>query len=560
MGKKVENRRREKTGKVVIITCIIFVLLLIPLYVIGHYAHPSVDDYYYGTDTVKVWKSTHSFWETCKMSAKQTKQVYKDWQGNFSGIFLMGLQPGIFGEKNYIWTTIIILTTFVMANLYFYWQLMIKFLKKDRKQIFLISMVITMTALQYAYMPVDSFYWYNGGIYYTFFYSLSLILFGNILWKWRRKGIKTSCITFITAILAFLIGGSNYSTALVSVIILFIINGFDIISYKKSKTDKNFLEQVNFYPLCLRLSNTKELMFDSLYAKYTRIRIIENSIILVFLTAGFLISVLAPGNEIRQASVGGSNSVIKAIMLSFCYAGYNVASATTLPVFCVWLMLFPLLWNLLPEQEQWEKDCQCKKRIIMWGEIVLLFCVFAAQGAPVFYAQGIRIPYRLMNIIYFSYFTFALLVWIILLKAIKESEMVKKAMKKYRMLDEKIRKYHTKIYYVAVSMLLLLAVIGNIKIQENETEMGKVEIEGLPMTAEAVYSLATGEAKNYSNEVDKRVALYENENLKTIKVNAFEYRPYLLYHSDITTDRKHWRNQHVSKFYNKQYVVLKKEK
>lgn len=192
----------------------------------------------------------------------------------------------------------------------------------------------------------------------------------------------------------------------------------------------------------------------------------------------------------------------------------------------------------------------------MWGKIILLFCIFAAQGTPVFYAQGIRIPYRLMNIIYFSYFTFGLLIWIVMLKEIKQSKAIKIFVDKYKMSDSIRQKYYKKIYYGMLSFMLFVSIIGNIKIQENETEKGKIEIKGLPITAEAIYSLITGEAKRYSDEANKRVELYENEKAKKIKVKPFENYPYLLYHSDITTDKKHWRNQHISKYYNKKYIVL----
>ena len=280
--------------------------------------------------------------------------------------------------------------------------------------------------------------------------------------------------------------------------------------------------------------------------------------IFLSLASGFMISVLAPGNAIRQAAVGGSSSVIKALILSFCYAGYNIASATTLPVLCIWFLLLPLLWKVIPEPERLELGQKKRIRMIC-GKLLFLFGLFAVQGIPVFYAQGIRIPYRMMNIIYFSYFTFALLVWIFLLKEIKQSGMIKQLINKYKRMEEAKRTYHKRLYYGVCSLLLCVAIIGNIKIQESEEEKGKVRIEGLPITAQAVYSFITGEAKSYSEEVNQRVQLYENEKIKKLRVKAFENHPYLLYHSDITKDKKNWRNQHVSKYYNKKYVVLMSE-
>ena len=536
--KEQKNRGNEQGKKVVMIGAAVFIILLIPLYLIGIYAHPCVDDYFYGTDTAKVWKLTHSFMETCKMSLENTKQVYRNWQGNFSGIFLMGLQPGIFGEKQYVWTTIIILTTFIGTNLFFYYQLMMKILKKNKIIISILSMMITMAALQFTYMPSDSFYWYNGSIYYTFFYSLSLLLFGNILWKKNIGAVGSWVITVISGVLGFFIGGSNYSTALVSVVILFC---------------------VNFYSGAFYIQKRKQKIEIKEEEKKALRNVIENSVIFLMVFSGFLISVFAPGNAVRQASVGGSNSVIKSVFLSFCYGGYNIASATTLPVVCIWLMLLPLLWKIIPKDKA--EECSKGDRIkIMWGKIGLLFCIFSAQSTPVFYAQGIRIPYRLMNIIYFSYYTFGLLVWIILLKELKQSCIWNDISEHFRKKEINRERKCGRYYYGGLLILLLAALIGNIKIIEKETEKGKVEIGGLPITAEAMLLLANGDAKGYSDEADLRVMLYENEKVKKVRVKPFEHQPYLLYHSDITTDKKHWKNKHVSKYYNKQYVVLFPEK
>ena len=529
----------------------IFIALLIPVYWIGIYAHPCVDDYFYGTDTVKVWNFTHSLIETCKMSLENTKEVYRNWQGNFSGIFLMGLQPGIFGEKYYVWTTIIIVTTFVAAHLFFYYQMMLKLLNKNKIIISILSMILTMTALQFTYMPSDAFYWYNGSIYYTFFYSLSLILFGTLLWKQEQGSISSSIVTIIAGMLAFSIGGSNYSTALVSVIVLFFVITYLVIDFIRQRTQKEDEQKEE---------TIEENRQDARAAKRREVRnIIENSMIFLALFSGFLISVLAPGNAIRQESVGGSNSIIKSILLSFCYGAYNIATATTLPVVCMWLIMLPMLWKIIPQKREGQKDSGTRRMKMMCGKIGLLFCIFSAQSTPVIYAQGIRIPYRLMNVIYFSYYTFGLLVWIIVLTELKQSKMRKDFLNYFEKKEREKRRKCSRYYYTAVMVALLIALVGNIKITESENEKGKAEIEGLPITAEAMLSLVSGEAKGYSREADLRVASYEDETIKKVIVPAFRHKPKLLFHTDITTDRKHWKNKHVSKYYNKQYVVLEKE-
>ena len=86
------------------ILIIVFALSLIPLYVIGGYAHPSVDDYHYGAATSKVWQETGSLGEVFDTAAELTKDSYNTWQGNFTAIFLMYLRrPSTTGRKR--WAT-----------------------------------------------------------------------------------------------------------------------------------------------------------------------------------------------------------------------------------------------------------------------------------------------------------------------------------------------------------------------------------------------------------------------------------------------------------------------
>ena len=81
---------------------IIFILSLIPLYYIAGYAHPSVDDYFYGAETAQIWHNTHSLGQVLQKSFVLMKDSYITWQGNFTAIFLMRLQPAIFGENYYV--------------------------------------------------------------------------------------------------------------------------------------------------------------------------------------------------------------------------------------------------------------------------------------------------------------------------------------------------------------------------------------------------------------------------------------------------------------------------
>ena len=106
---------KKRTINIILIT--VFIISLLPLYYIGGYAHPSVDDYYYGVETSQVWQNTHSVSAVISEAFELTKTTYNEWQGNFAAIFLMRLQPGIFGEQYYVIAPIILITAFAVSML-----------------------------------------------------------------------------------------------------------------------------------------------------------------------------------------------------------------------------------------------------------------------------------------------------------------------------------------------------------------------------------------------------------------------------------------------------------
>lgn len=78
-----------------------------------------MDDYYYGVETAKVYRDTGSVSQVISTSFDEMKNTYNDWQGNFAAIFLMRLQPAVFGESAYVLSSVILISAFVAAMLAF---------------------------------------------------------------------------------------------------------------------------------------------------------------------------------------------------------------------------------------------------------------------------------------------------------------------------------------------------------------------------------------------------------------------------------------------------------
>ena len=65
------------------------------------------------------WKETHSLLQVLKGAMITVKKMV-GWQGTFSSIFVMALQPAIFGEDGYRMVPWIMIGTMCFSSVFFY--------------------------------------------------------------------------------------------------------------------------------------------------------------------------------------------------------------------------------------------------------------------------------------------------------------------------------------------------------------------------------------------------------------------------------------------------------
>lgn len=205
------KRKREIAAAAVLL----FLLSALPLLLIGRYDWPGADDFSYGLAASRAWAGTHSLLRVLEAAAGQAAATYHTWQGSFCAVFLMALQPAAFGEAFYRLTPILLLGAYALASLFFLSVVMRRYLGLGGAETVAASFLLLTVSVQFTYSAVESFYWYNGGVYYTFFYSLGLVLLGLVLLEPKAAGrpVKILCRVF-APVLAFLVGGGNYTTAL----------------------------------------------------------------------------------------------------------------------------------------------------------------------------------------------------------------------------------------------------------------------------------------------------------------------------------------------------------
>ena len=479
-------------------------LSMLPLYLIAWYAFPSADDFVHLGVTAKTWAQTNSITEVIAAAWENTLNRFLEWQGNFSYI-LIDLQPASFGEQYYGLTAVITLTILIVGVLFFTRVLLHNYMKASNCTCWIISLLMLFLAVQYMYEPVEGLYWHPGAFGYTFFYAIGLLMNGLQLKMIRSTTMRRQILCFIPAvILAPIVGGSNYSTALVSAMLIFILICYTVM--KKQRQNTVFLMIVFF-----------------------------------MLIAALMVSIMAPGNALRQQTVGEA-SVIKGFITSVVYAVYSMANATTVPVLLVWLFIAPLIYRLAKSSKQ---DFSHP----LWA-IVLLFGLYAALGMPCFYALGFAIPERNINLIYFSYYPVVLCAMYYLMGWFSHKFAGKESPLPIVTLYEK--RFGT--VFTVFCLMFALSCGGQMVVGKGED--GGLAIDRMPAGLSAAYSMLTGEAQEYHAQMLERAKICRSAPGEDVVLPPLTAEPWVLTYLDITEDPTDWKNIAMAEYYGNASVRL----
>lgn len=262
----------------------------------------------------------------------------------------------------------------------------------------------------------------------------------------------------------------------------------------------------------------------------------------------FVISMLAPGNAVRQMASGVPNSPLKAILLSLVYGVYAFCNCTSLPVVVGWIFLTPFLYRAVSRM-----SFRFPYPFVFF---LLAYGVFCTQGTPIFYALGFSMPERVIDIIYFSYYPIVLLVWSYFLGWLSHQSWWSAWLENQK---TRMPKWKPGVFYMLVLLCFCAGTLGLVRI-EKDPQTGGMQMEGLPLSAQAALSLVTGEAQDFHAQLVERESLYEDPTLSDVRVEPLREKPYLLFQEDITEDPDYWINEAVAEYYGKDSVALSKTK
>lgn len=493
-------------SKIAALLVILFVVGLIPVFWLGSYGYPSADDYGFSAYSHIAWVGTHSIWQAVRGAVATVIERWYGWQGTFSSIFLMALQPGIWGRYGLV--PVIMIGMLTLSTLFFLYIVMIKIIHV-RSAVFIgVSMLYLIFAVQCMVDKTQGFFWYNGAAHYILPHSVALFLCGLCILLLTEKK-KIALYFVLSCLLAFFVGGSNYVTAL-TVAILF-VTAFGILLLGKQKKKCGLLAQP-----------------------------------FLFFMIAFLLNTLAPGNAVRQEEMLVRPGVFKSVLLSFYYCVEYVID--------IWFNWTYLLFVLALLPFLWEAVKAFRHRFSFRAPLLVTaysYCVLSAMFTPSLFATGDAGGGRIFNIIFLDsilwvmFDLFYCLSWFYRkLEAFKEfKEGGADASGEPSSCFER-----KEVRWYLAGVLFFCAFIGAMYMKVNPDYF---------TTTSAVYSLVTGEASAYGRETDEREVLLqeaagngENE----IAVPRLTVHPYLLFWSDIEEDAGDWKNKSMARYYQKDAI------
>lgn len=496
MNKKKKYIFKVSINKVVFICSILLLLaIIVPLFIVARYNIPAVDDYSYGALTHKTYEETQSVLQTLETAFKQAYITYKNWQGSFSAVFLMALQPGIWGGNTYAITTFFVLGMFLLGNFSFFYVVFGRLCKASRIYYIPIFAIVTGLSILWCPSPVSSYFWYNGSVYYTFFYGVMLSCLALLFNSFSSTGARKWHFFILTVLLAVFLGGGNYVTGLLFAEIAALLVLYSFVTKRNNR----------------------------MYLLVT---------FMAFLVS-FVFSMLAPGNAVR-ARGNESMNVMDSIIESFKAARNFIVSPSNIMVFLGLLLIVPLLWQILEAV-----NYSFKYPVVV---SLLSFGLFASQFTPTLFAQSYIGPLRIKNIIWYSLWIFMLIniwYWLGWIKNIINNALTNIP------IHEIIYKAFSKkaiFYYAIVCGTYFLFMF----------DYGFMNTSSIS----AIKSLRTGEAEIYYNEYLEREQIISTSTTKDIMVPSFSVKPYLLFFDDICSDPYDWRNAATADYFQLDTIRL----
>lgn len=472
----------------------IYIVSLIPLFLLGSYNYPVADDYTFGAACREVWVESHSIAAVLARAATRAWEYYLNWAGCMASSFFMALQPAVFGEGCYKITPFLMIGILSISTLYLMRIIFIKLLKCDSYLIYSITVLMLFVTIQCMPEPAEGLFWYNGALHYTFMHGISLFFYGSLISALIQQNGRKKCRGFIfSAILAFIAAMGNYMTALnVGIVLAMLILGLVI--------GKKFKEQ----------------------------RLILIPAIAFYLS--FLVNITAPGNAVRAAGSDGMNP-LKAVFASFYYVlDYCLGDWSGWVVLIFSAITAVLFWN---SSKRVEFTFPFPLFIVFMN-----YCILSAMITPPLFGTGNIEAGRIKSLIYIMYILLLTLTVCYVTGWAQKKTEAKRSAESAEMTKSSKLSLNSKI---VVSGCIVFLLAGSVLCLIPNPEYYTFSV--------AVTDIVNGNAAAYGNAMQERINIYNASAGSDVEVKPLPAKPKLLCTADISEDSEDWLNLGLCRFY-----------
>ncbi|MDO4492984.1 MAG: DUF6056 family protein [Clostridia bacterium] len=495
----METKKTEKRGDglktAAWIAAAVFLLSLIPVLYVSRYAHPLTDDYNFGFAVHRAVENGEGLLGVLRAAWATALDNYRNWQGTFAALFVFALQPGAFGDGWYFLTTFL-MTGALTASVFTLFRTVLKTAHGCRRAAWIaLASAACFLMVQRAPDKHQAFYWFNGSSYYTLFFALMLLLVAALVRIAAGKG--GAALTVFSVLAAFLLGGGNYSTGLLTLELLVLL--------------------------------TAALFFAKHPAK------VKTLVAACACAGAFLISTLCPGNAARTLE-NAANSLppVTAVLRSFAEGARFVWTHTGFWEVLYLMFLFPVLLGVTRGTG--------RRFPLPAGAAALGFCLFCSLLTPPLYAMGYIGEGRQLDI----YYDALILLWSFVLWYVCGWLNTRHAART-EALCARVRAFpKTKLVCAGAVFTLLCA--GHIA--ANTAELGRLT------GVNTAVSLVRGTAADYDRRYREMLETMASEETD-VAVAELEPHPVFFGKLYLTDDPREWANEQLAAWFGKNSVVLK---
>lgn len=350
---------RLKQSKIAVGMAFAFLcMVLLPLFIIAHFNYPCADDFSDAAVLYRGIRDGNSLGSLIQGAWGEAVRYYKNWQGRYYDDFVACFGFGIAVPKFYFQGTYLVLILFVTSNISFFRTITHRVCKWDSGVSWILAMLITAIQILYVPYPSEAFFWYVGAATYTTANALLLFLGVALIHFYTVDSYKKRMLSgAVSALLVFMIGGSNYATGLLTAELLVLALAGMVLKKKK----------------CYFLS----------------------IITVEYLVCFVKFNALAPGNAARMGTTEGMG-IIESIVASL-----RQGSVFLKEWFHLWVVLFLAVIFILGAHQVARMNFSFRLPGLV---SIITFGLFSSMMTPAFFATASRGPGRFVNMVYFSYY------------------------------------------------------------------------------------------------------------------------------------------------------------